>query len=105
MNNNLGIPKDILAEFLKFVNTDTTTTKRYFDIDPDSGIKVLKRVVEESRPRDLKSAINFYEKMYPQYFDPLTREKLLALQQATGTSDGDQFADEVRNMFEVKNDN
>lgn len=96
------IPTEILKEFLNFVNTDSVTTKKYYSIDKETGIKELTKVVEESRPRDLKQAINFYEKMYPQYFDPLTREKLLALQQATGSSDTQALSSAVIKMFANK---
>lgn len=97
------IPDDVLDMFFKFLHEESKTTKKYYDVDPISGDKMQTREVTEERPTDLKSALGFFEKMYPQYFDKLTIERIKKLNKDTGEESQDKMEQLAREMFKVNN--
>lgn len=93
------IPADVVDLFFNFLEQSNTTVKEYFDVEGD--VKLLTREVHETRPNDLKSSLALFEKLYPQYFDQLTIERLTKLKADTGTDELDKFKDAARKMLKV----
>lgn len=101
-SNKSAIPKEILDMFFNFINEQSKTTKKYYDVDPNSGDKMQTREVTEERPTDLKAALSLFEKMYPQYFDQLTIERIKKLNKDSGEESHDKLEDMAREMFKVE---
>lgn len=96
-----AIPADVVELFFNFLEQSNTTVKQYFDVEGD--VKLLTREVHETRPNDLKSSLALFEKLYPQYFDQLTIERLQKLRKDSGEDDLDKFKDAARKMLKVNN--
>lgn len=96
------IPEEILNMFFSFIEQQSKTTKKYYDVDPNTNEKLQTREVTEERPTDLKSALSLFEKMYPQYFDKLTIERIKRLNKDNGDEASDKLEDMAREMFKVK---
>lgn len=85
-NPNTGLPEPVSAKmfidtktynrFKKFLNDPVISKHTTYRIDEDGKRIPVKEVIDE-QPRDLKATIALFEKMYPQYFDPITAKKLL----------------------------
>lgn len=95
-----AIPDDIVDVFFDFLSQSNTTVKKFYDVE--QGVKLQVREVEETRPTDLKASLALFEKLYPQYFDQLTIEKLEKLRKDTGADDMDKFQEMARDMLKVK---
>jgi len=98
------IPEEVLNAFFTFLNGNNKTTKTYFDINDATGEKIPVREVEEVRPNDLKATLSLFEKMYPQYFDKLTQERILKAQKESGNNEADDFAETARKVFSMESD-
>lgn len=96
------IPKNILDVFFEFLDQNNTTTKRYYDVDDVTKTKVQVKEVTETRQNDLKASLSLFEKMYPQYFDKLTQERILKAQQDTGKTELEDIKDALRKGFDFK---
>ena len=96
------IPADVVNLFFNFLEQSNTTVKKYYDVEGD--VKLLTRQVEETRPNDLKSSLALFEKLYPQYFDQLTIERLTKLRADTGEDNLDKFKEAARKMLKVNPD-
>lgn len=95
------IPDDVLSAFFTFLKQSNETTKTYFDINDATGEKIPVREVKEVRPNDLKATLSLFEKMYPQFFDKLTQERILKAQKDAGTNEADEFDAKVRQAFDI----
>lgn len=95
------IPQDVLNAFFTFLQGANETIKTYYDINDETGEKIPVREVKEVRPNDLKATLSLFEKMYPQYFDKLTQERILKAQKEAGTNEGDEFDKKVRDTFDI----
>ena len=94
-----SIPADVIDIFFNFLDQSNTTTKKFYDVEGD--VKILTREVEEIRPNDLKASLALFEKIYPQYFDALTIERLEKLRKESGSDDEDKFKKLAREMLAV----
>lgn len=95
------IPNDVLDAFFAFLNKNNTTTKKYFEVDEDTGEKVQVREVTETRQNDLKASLSLFEKMYPAYFDKLTQERILKAQKEAGSNEADDLEKKIRDGFAI----
>lgn len=101
MKSDKQIPENVMNEFLTFLTKANTRTTRKYLIDADTGNRVLVQEIEVTQQNDLKATLALYERIYPQYFDPLTRERLLKIKQENDSSNGDNIGDKIRDAFRV----
>lgn len=94
------VPSEILDLFLGFLQTSNVTTEQYFDVDDMTGERILNREKVTTKQQDLKASLSFFERVYPQYFDPITQEKLEQLKLASSDSTADDIKKKAREIFE-----
>ena len=94
------VPSEILDLFLGFLQTSNVTTEQYFDVDDTTGERILNREKITTKQQDLKASLSFFEHVYPQYFDPITQEKLEQLKLASSDSTADDIKKKAREIFE-----
>ena len=90
------VPTKVYHEFLKFLNQDQVDEKFFYSVDEDGKEHLTRHVVEKSK-RDLKATISLFEKLYPEWFDPITTKKL----KDTG-GDEQSIGDIIRDAFSLK---
>lgn len=95
------IPDDVLNAFFAFLNKNNTTTKKYYEVDEDTQLKVQVREVTETRQSDLKASLSLFEKMYPAYFDKLTQERIIKAQKESGNNDAEDLEKKIREGFAI----
>ena len=95
------IPEEVLNAFFAFLNQNNTTTKKYFEVDEETGEKVQVREVTETRQNDLKASLSLFEKMYPAYFDKLTQERIIKAQKESGNNDAEDLEKKIREGFAI----
>lgn len=95
------IPDDVLDAFFAFLNKNNTTTKKYFEVDEETGEKVQVREVTETRQNDLKAALSLFQVMYPQHFDKLTQERIIKAQKESGNNDAEDLEKKIREGFAI----
>lgn len=100
--NGSAIPEDVLDAFFTFLNQNNTTTKKFYEVDEDSGDKIQVREVTETHQNDLKATLALFEKMYPDHFDKLTQERILKAQKDTGSSDAEELEKKIKDGFAIK---
>lgn len=93
-----AVPSEVIYTFFTFLEQSNTTTKKYYEVDGDT--RILTREVEEIRPNDLKSTLSLFEKLYPEYFDQLTIEKLEKLRKESGSDELDKFKSAAKKMLQ-----
>lgn len=94
-----AVPPDVVNMFFTFLEQSNTTVKKFYDVDGD--VKILTREVEEIRPNDLKSTLALFEKLYPEYFDQVTIERLTKLRKESGTDELDKFKAAAKKMLQL----
>lgn len=97
-----AIPEDVLNAFFTFLNQNNTTTKKFYEVDEETLQKVQVREVTETRQNDLKASLSLFEKLYPDYFDKLTQERILKAQKDTGSSDAEELEKKIKDGFAIK---
>lgn len=94
-----AIPANVLDAFFQFLEQQNKVVKRYYDVEDD--VKIETRQVVEERPTDLKAALALFEKIYPEYFDQLTIERLAKLRKDSGDEDLDKLKEAAKNMLKL----
>lgn len=95
------IPDGVLNAFFEFLNQNNTTTKKYYEVDEDTQLKVQVREVTETRQNDLKASLSLFEKMYPAYFDKLTQERIIKVQKESGNNEAEDLEKKIREGFAI----
>lgn len=93
------IPDDVLNSFLEFLQKPDEDVKITYEIDHETGVEIPVRKVVSKTHKDLNQAIKLYEKLYPQYFDSMTTEKVKEIQSKNDTDEEENLADKVRQAF------
>ena len=90
------VPTKVYHEFKKFLDEEQIKETFYYTVDEEGSEKLSRHVVEKSK-RDLKATISLFEKLYPEWFDPLTVKKL-------NSSEGDEqtIGEVLRSAFALK---
>lgn len=100
-----AIPDNILDAFFDFLQSSNVTTKVFSELT-ESGdgklIEVPTRKVTETRPNDLKAALAFFSKLYPDYFDPATVAQIAKMKKDSGEDDLDKFKKAAREALTIK---
>lgn len=93
------IPTEVMDLFINFLKTSNVKTEQYFDVDELSGQRILTKEKVTTQQQDLKASLSFFERVYPQYFDPIAQEKLEQMKANNGDSSADEMKKIAREIF------
>lgn len=94
-----AIPTEIINLFTDFLQTTNTTTEQTFAVNDLTNEKILMKEKVTTKQQDLKATLSFFERVFPQYFDPIAKEKLEQLRASSVDNGIDSIKATAREIF------
>jgi len=93
------IPAETLNLFIEFLKTSNVTSEKTYAINDITNEKILVKEKVTTKQQDLKATLSFFERVYPQYFDPIAKEKLEQLKASSVDNSLDGMKKTAREIF------